>query len=68
MPALWGMPYIDCLRLKCVTYRFCTRVQSGVTDFLTFKSDDMKIEIDSEFLKALTNLVKWLVVLTLVMA
>ena len=28
----------------------------------------MKIEIDSEFLKALTNLVKWLVVLTLVMA
>ena len=50
------------------TCRLCTRVQSGVTDFLTFKSDDMKIEIDSEFLKALTNLVKWLVVLTLVMA
>ena len=50
------------------TYRFSTRVQSGVTDFSTFKSDDMKIEIDSEFLKALTNLVKWLVVLTLVMA
>lgn len=50
------------------TCRFCIRVQSGVTDFLTFKSDDMKIEIDSEFLKALTNLVKWLVVLTLVMA
>ena len=50
------------------TCRFCTRVQSGVTDFLTFKSDDMKIEIDSEFLKALTNLVKWLVFLTLVMA
>ena len=50
------------------TYRFSTRVQSGVTDFLTFKSDDMKIEIDSEFLKALTNLVKWLVVLTLVIA
>ena len=50
------------------TCRLCTRVQSSVTDFLTFKSDDMKIEIDSEFLKALTNLVKWLVVLTLVMA
>ena len=63
------------METKCVylyqyktTYRFCTRIQSGVTDFLTFKSDDMKIEIDSEFLKALTNLVKWLVVLTLVMA